>query len=169
MLQLLVKNMLQSPPEDFLLEEIDNQNKMIRCFHLNFQTLQKAVDKAHEKIVSNNWNKKTAMAYLNVYCFNTNAKNSIIERAQNCQKKNKAVEENNQKLLSSIQILEKENPDYFQKWKLPAYYNCGVDIQQFSEPTMHLLFHGLCKSVVMQVQKWVTLNHSYNSLRKNVT
>ena len=114
MLQLMVeKNMLQHPPEDFPLEEIDNQNKMIRCFHLNFQTLQKAVDKAHEKIVSNNWNKKTAMAYLNVYCFNTNAKNSIIERAQNYQKKNKALEESNQQLLSNIQILEKENPDYF--------------------------------------------------------
>ena len=43
------QKMLQSPPEDFPMEEIDNQNKMIRCFCLIFQKLQKAVDKAHEK------------------------------------------------------------------------------------------------------------------------
>jgi hypothetical protein len=43
----------------------------------------------------------------------------------------------------------------FERWKFPAVWCRGVDLQQHIDVAMHLLFLGIVKTVMLQIQEWM--------------
>ena len=150
--------MMQDPPDSFpkeFVEKVTVENKetpKVRVCKLSFENLKRAATLTHNNFIENKWDKKTSMAYLNQYCFNTNAKQCILDCANNCATKIIATRQQNHEVLANIAVLEQKSPSDFQPWQPPAYYDCGILLDQFLEPMMHLFFHGLCKATVMQAK-----------------
>ena len=81
-----------------------------------------------------------AKSYLNRHCLNNNSKNEVIENANNVKKLNHALMNNQEDLISAHQFLKEENPDKYQMWRIPAFWDSCFELEDFTEPIMHQFF-----------------------------
>ena len=61
-----------------------------------------------------------------------------------------------------------EEPDKHGYWKYPAMWDSGLDMQQITEPCMHLLFLGLVKNNCFQIQEWAAMRNQYSAMRREL-
>jgi hypothetical protein len=166
---------LYDPPPNFPTEMLptDGPNKgKLRLQRFSFKLVQEAAETAHQKIVSGHWpNSNTQTAYLDAHALNRKTRDSIIQQANNCKLKKRAVADNDQETLQKIEVWEKEFPDMWNgAWKGPAIWSSGLDIDQVPCIIMHLLFLGMVKLLMEEAEKWLGIvdisraNFSRNAL-----
>lgn len=139
-----------------------------KCLQLSFKILKEAVTRCHEKIVSHEWSKQSAKAYLSGYCVNTQFQEEITNCALNVAKIETAVNANDPDVVEAAQKLREGEPENYQKWVPPAIWDTELDLQQFTEPGMHLLFLGIVKNSLLDIQEWLALRNKYSTMQRKL-
>ena len=158
-------------PESELDDDVDLDgvtSRTLKCKQLSFSILKETAKRTHDKIVAGEWTKATARAYLSRFCINTQSQDELITCATNSATRKKAEEENNAEILSACDALMVEEPNKHGEWKYPPIWNSGINLQQVTEPCMHLLFLGLMKSNAFQIQEWAALRNKYSAMRREL-
>ena len=141
---------------------------MISCCKFTYQDLRNWADKAHHKIVKEEWCQAEAEAYLKYCCFSTKTIASIIECASNVLKGIQVQREDDEEGVEAWDALHENEPSKYEKWKPPACWNSGLEVQQSVEPSMHQLFLGLVDTVMGEVQSWCSLRRKFESMKAAV-
>jgi hypothetical protein len=158
-------------PESELDDDIDLEGvttKTLKCKQLSFSILKEVAKRTHDQIVAGEWTKATARAYLSRFCLNTQSQDELIQCASNTATYKKAQDENNVTILAACNALMIEEPEKHGEWKYPAMWNSGIDLQQVTEPCMHLLFLGLMKNNCFQIQEWAAMRNQYSAMRREL-
>jgi hypothetical protein len=133
---------------------------MLRPLQLSYDVLVNAVDKAHEKIVQDEWSIKSAKEYMNVHGLNTECVDAVISRAKNCRLLQMQEDGTNELGADAVGAIDRERartPEMYEKWKTPALWCRGTDFIQSVDVVMHLLFLGVVKTTVRRIQQWLKL------------
>lgn len=126
---------------------------------ITYDLLKKAVEVAHNGVVFEGWKTSTMTDYLRVHGLNEEAIQSVKQRALNCKKYNSLIISCNGDITApSFEAFHKEkknDPSMFERWKFPAVWRRGVSLHQHIDVAMHLLFLGIVKTVMQQIQEWM--------------
>ena len=145
------------PPKDYP-TEILGEDLKIAPFQITTDQLIRAVDMAHEKILSQEWSSANAVAYLKTNCLDDASIDQIVANAQNCLvvKVAESQKEADPELYNSANYLRKQNPKLFSPWKKPSLWNELIPINVYAEVPMHLLFLGIVKTTISEVNTWLS-------------
>jgi hypothetical protein len=167
--------MNHDPEDDYPDSELDDdidingvETKTLQCKQLSFSLLKEVTKRTHDKIVAGAWTKATARAYLSRFCLNTQSQDELIQCASNSATYKKAQEENNAAVVAACHALMIEEPDKHGQWKYPAMWDSGINLQQVTEPCMHLMFLGLMKNNCFQIQEWAAMRNQYSAMRREL-
>ena len=110
-------------------------------------------------------------ASANVIFFNVYKKTFNVKNATTYGKSaGIASEYLNSSVISKALSLKEENPNYsqnqlLQKLTFPKLWNCPIQLNQYIDAPMHLLFQGIIKSLIEMISEWLialsTKNASY--------
>ena len=156
--------LLYSEHRDFPPGELP-PSKKLQPFCLTYAKLLKAVMKTHDNIVNGSWSIANAKAYLNYHGINTEAVADIIERARNCQTLHVAQAEQADNPAAYAAVLAERNldPSLFAPWTPPVAWTRGTELQCHLDVPMHLLFLGVVRTCMQQMQEWLKLHGKYSS------
>ena len=144
------------------------QSGKLPLMSLTYAGLKEAVKKTHNKIVSGNWKKSEAKEYLAYYCINTEAQDNILSCASNCAVRLKAASEGDNAVTEACEDNAAREPHKWKLWEHPPMWDTTLDLQQSTEPCMHLLFLGAEKSITFEIQDWAAMRNKYSSLRRQL-
>ena len=136
------------PPEGFPEEKLP-KSKKLKPFKLTYDLLKTAVTETHEKVASGQWTEKEAKAYLFLFSLKDHVAELIVQCALNTSFVKKAEEEKEEKpeAYNYYMMAKKMEPAKYQKWKFPASWTRGTDIEQHIDTIMHLVFLGIIDDV----------------------
>ena len=80
----------------------------------------------------------------------------------------KYLEENRERFPSQYEQVQRqaeENPELFQMWPTPSLWKRGTQLKQHVDVIMHLVFEGVVKSNVEDIQVWLSQGKYENFLR----
>lgn len=145
---------------------IDNQ-LYIRPFRIDYQGLRDALAFAHDQFCNNNWTSSNCEAYLKVEGLNNESIKEFIEHSINVQ--SLRLVENNEESRELIQADRKNNPHKYERYPDPPLWTRkDIPLSSHIDAIMHLLFLGLVKTVVLEVQRWLSSQNMNKSfLRDN--
>lgn len=147
------------PPNNYPQNLIPRLSRKLSPQQISYNLLKKAVEVAHNGVVFEGWRTSTMTDYLRVHGLNEEAIQSVKQRAINLKKYNAVIISCNGDITApSFDALHKEkkkDPSMFEMWKIPAVWHRGVDLQQHIDVAMHLLFLGIVKTVMHQIQEWM--------------
>jgi hypothetical protein len=102
------------------------------------------------ELVSGDWEKKHAIAYLSMETINNKAIEPLIEHSMNCKYFN--FLESNKDLYPieycAIPALKQKFPHKYAMLPIPVLWNRGNDLDIHIDVPMHLLFFGITKTRV---------------------
>jgi hypothetical protein len=136
---------------------------------VTFKGLIRAWKKTHNKLLSGEWERKHAMAFLSVETVNKKAIEALIENAMNC-KQFFVCEKNNHKYLNEYQSMFYQKQTFqlnYQILQYPVLWNRGNDLDIHIDVPMHLLFLGITKTVVRMIQAWCALGGCTTTFTKH--
>ena len=167
--------MNHDPEDDYPDSELDDDihldgatTRTLKCKQLSFSILKEVVKRTHAKIVAGEWPKAIARACLSRFCLNTQSQDELIQCASNSATYKKAQDDNNAKVLAACNALMIEEPEKHGEWKYPAMWDSGLNLQQVTEPCMHLLFLGLMKNNCFLIQEWAAMRNQYSAMRREL-
>jgi hypothetical protein len=136
-----------------------NIDREIKYSRLTFKKLRDTVTYVHDSIVSGKFSKKHASSYLKFHCMNEKTINEIVSKAYNCHLLQVSI---SSKILDpiSFDILDKdkeEHPELYKIYEVPIQWNFCNSFNTFVEAPMHLLFLGITKTVMLDIQMWLKL------------
>ena len=155
---------LFSVDNDFPSSECSNEREIVYS-RLTFKKLQECVLYVHESIISGKFNKKQATSYLKFHCMNDKTISEIVSKGLNCHLLKVAIESKNED-MNSFNVLYQdqiENPNLYKIFEVPIQWEHCNSFNTFVEAPMHLLFLGITKVIMLDIQMWLKLsNHSAN-------
>lgn len=114
-----------------------NVKQKIVPFKLTFKLLREQVELAQTQLNNNIWNRANVEAYLRTFCIN---KDSIDKLIVKCDTK--------------------------VDWDVPCSWRRNVFLHQHVDVIMHLVFLGIVKKVIIQIQQWTQIRLQYTSFLK---
>ena len=76
------------------------------------------------------------------------------------------VQSDHQRRIQTIEAME--NLDLHQQWKPPPVWQSGLEMWSIHETGMHLLFLGICESIVFEIENWAVKRKLNTSLGKQL-
>ena len=134
---------------------------------ITFADLKDTINVCHDKLIKKEWNENNVRVFAAVNCISKEGQDKIIEHA-----------ENYLALQSSMLIHEEDNilekdatmfPSKYKKWIGGPYYTGTLEIYQFLDCIMHLLFLGVVKTTKGVITDWINRNKKkniYNVMKK---
>ena len=169
-----IYDMKYNPPKNFPASEMTFTGK-IGAKKIEYDDLTKAVEKCQKMILDMEWTTATGLAYLSANGIKSSLASKIIQCSANMLAYKTAVEnhevdpsEANRAMLQSVERLRGLEPEMYRECQLPPIWRSGLDIDQCPQATMHILFLGIVKKVVLWVQTWSTFRKKYRSLRQSL-
>lgn len=133
----------------------------IKPFRLTYPGLCDAITVIHKGFAEWNWNVETCKSYYKVECFSEETYDKIREYAERTKAyldttnddPNTRRSQVNARVKESIRRLQEECPELFQRIHNPALYSRpGVELSTHVEGIMHLIFLGIVKTIVKDIQ-----------------
>ena len=143
------------PPDNFPASELPLSGKL-RPQEMTYDKLRAAVKKTYDNIVAGTWTTEEGRAYLAVNVIKTETQQKILDHADRAAQY-KYAEENKERLPQQFELLrsrEEANPGMHQMWPMPTLWNRGIDLIQHVDVMMHLVFEGIVKTNVEDIQEW---------------
>ena len=158
------KHLRFTPPKGYPADKIPDDG-VIPATHLSFPLLRQVVDETHQKVINNSWTDKEAEVYLRVHCLSTTAYRAIIAQAKNCSLFEHLESLGNVTSDEYIALSEEKSlhPELYQKWALPSLWNDSIPLERYGDVPMHLLFLGVAKSLVLDIQGWLKAQKQHSS------
>ena len=155
---------------DFPSSECNNKRE-IAYSRLTFKKLRDCVSYVHDSIISGKFNKKQATSYLKFHCMNDKTINEIIFKGYNCHLLQVSIDSKIKDPLS-FEVLDRDNnesSDLYTIFEVPIQWECCNSFNTFVEAPMHLLFLGITKVIMIDIQMWLKLSNHGNSFYKLTT
>jgi hypothetical protein len=148
-----------------------NSEREIGYSRLTFKKLRDCVSYVHDSIVSGKFKKKQASSYLKFHCMNDKTITEIISKAYNSHLLQVSIDS---KILDplSFQVLNKDkedHPELYKIFEVPIQWEFCNSFDTFVEAPMHLLFLGITKVIMLDIQMWLKLSNQSNSFFKLTT
>ena len=155
-------------PTDFPESEIREDTFTLR--KLRFADLKECGNKAFDKLVSGEWTRKNAVAYLNWCCFNTEEQELLITRAANqCLKHllDRAPGSLTEEETITVAALRGDmevRPEKYERWKHNPTWDKLLEVEHYVDAPMHVIFLGVVKIVTFLFVTWATMERKYTSM-----
>ena len=158
------KHLCFPPPKGYPADKIP-EDGLIPAIRLSFPILRQAVDETHQKLTNKLWIDKEATAYLRVHCLSTKATEEIILRAKNCFLLHHLESIGNVTSEEYIALAEQKSscPELYQRWALPSLWDDSIPLERYGDVPMHLLFLGVGKTLVLDIQLWLKAQKRHSS------
>ena len=117
---------------------------------LTFADYKDKIKVCHDKLVSKEWSENNVRVYCAVNCISKHGQDKIIRHADNCLA-----------LQSSFVLSEKKNIILQEKYKKCVggpYFNGPLEIYQFLDCIIHLLFLGVVGTTRNLIIEWISSN-----------
>ena len=155
------------PPKYYPSEKI----MKLRPIELTFDILKKCIDKASNMMMAGDWSEANVMAYCSANGINNEGYQKISQRSKNM----KALQYYNSSDIDEKDIEDGEcvmkdcvlNKDKYTQWRGGPFWNSSLNLNQFIDALMHLLFLGITKSTKKLLYNWITTSRRANKF--NVT
>ena len=89
-----------------------------------------------------------------------------MEHALFCKNSLIIQEQDNGEGLEALSRMRERDPNMCFLWKNPPSWNRGTSHWQHVEPIMHLVFHGIQKSMAHKIKEWASHRGSLSSFKK---
>ena len=140
---------------------LDNGEMFLRPFRISYNSLEAAVDFAHDNFCNHGWSTKNCEAYLRIEGLNPEIIKVFMEHAVNAASLTLGCSEAQRQVIN---VEAARNPDKFARMPYPALWSRpGVELATHLDVIMHMLFLGVVKSTINLIKKWLT------TLNKNST
>ena len=149
---------LSDPPSDYPPEMLPGDKK-IRPHRISPQGLLSAMQVTQERVLNGQWSEKSALAYLSVECLSSSVSNDIVSRAIDQRRLRLADDHRtNPDWSDEVRIVDNmfvADPSRFVAAEPKPSWIDGTDLFQSVDATMHILFHGVVKTVFKEITQWV--------------
>jgi hypothetical protein len=159
------------PPTNYPVSQLNDGR--LKCQKLTYDYLKEKAEFCHEKVTSGEWTTTIANVYLTAVGFKTSLATKIIKCAENIRASRKALEKDQEQstaetreLLETIAEDGRRQPWMYSPCELPPIWDSNLAMEQCPQATMHILFLGMGKKIVMWIQAWSVCRKKYTSLRK---
>ena len=166
----LIKDDLQlefEPSSKFPTSEVPVGGKL-PSLKLSYKQLLAAKSRAHQMYYSGEWTQEQFHEYLKYYCLSFETREKIRTCAHKCNVLNKAEREQNEVLLAKIELDKANHPDHYKEWEPIMSWKGLLELDQSHEACMHLLFLGLAKYMILDLNDWAALRGKYKSLCRSL-
>ena len=139
---------------------------LIKPFRITYKSLKAAIDTAHEQYVSGIWTTQQYEAFLEVEGLST----KFIEKAMEHSSRSFSLEiarQNPQKYQAIITAAELDPVQYGKVPYPPAWDRPTIGLDLHPDVIMHLLFLGVVKTTILQIQSCLSAQSKLNSFRKS--
>ena len=153
------------PSPDYPVDQLDDDG-LIPPRKMTFDTLREAALEAHTNLLSSRWTQKSTNAYLQASGLSEKAKEGIVEHALFCKNSLIIQEQGNGEELEALSRMRERDPNMCFPWKNPPSWNRGTSHWQHVEAIMHLVFHGIQKSMAHKIEEWLSRRGSLSSFKK---
>ena len=147
-------------PNDLL-----SKNRKLRPFEVTFEILNRTIKFASEKFENGQWTEKELLSYTSSNNINKLGSQKIIDHCHN--KMAYSLYENevttaDRKLLMCDHA---KNPEKYCHWKGGPFWKSNLQLSQFVDVLMHLLFLGVTKSTKDLILDWITQTKRLNGYK----
>jgi hypothetical protein len=139
------------PPKHYPVSEIPADG-FIRCKELSISELKLVIGKSHQCFVAGQWSAETVHAFLMVECINNSGIAKVLKHAQNF------IHANENPVAEWILKDMTRNPVLYTAWRGPAFWHLGLELVDFVNAPMHILFLGIVKKFFERVIAWNKAN-----------
>ena len=158
------------PPLDYP-KDLIYDNSKLTPFELSFEILNRVIQLASNKYENGLWSEKELRSYTSLHGINKLGSTKIIEHCDN--KMAYKVYENNVTNADGKLVMcdYAKYPDKYSHWKGGPFWNSNLQLFQFVDVLMHLLFLGVTKSTKNLIYDWITQTkriNGYNLFANNI-
>ena len=159
-----------NPPSDYptLSKRIVNtpEGKQIKPFRITYKSLKEAVDTAHDQYLNGDWTNQNYESFLEVEGLST----KFIEKAMEQSIRSyslKLARESPDRYPAIINAAEADPAKYGKVPYPPAWNRPTIGLDLHPDVIMHLLFLGVVKTTILQIQNCLSAQSKLNSFRKS--
>ena len=146
-----------NPPKDYPLEKED-RNQYLTPIEITFESLRKCIEVSTQKFRDGMWNSNNVTAYCNVNGINTNGTQLLMKTLQNCRALEYVDANINKHEVGTHRNIVRDynkNNNKYTVWKGGPYWQSGLQLNQFVDALMHLIFLGVTKATMSLISKWL--------------
>lgn len=146
--------------------EYINSRKCLRPFRISYDSLKQAVDIAHSGYVDKGWSNQNCESFLENEGMSTKYINIVMEHC--ARSYSLKVAKNTPQKYASILKDAKENPTKYAKAPYPSPWSRPtVALELHPDVIMHLIFLGIVKTTVTQIQNCLSAQSKLASFLKS--
>lgn len=161
------------PPDNFprdIPADFGDQVDVLLPVQITFPLLLGAFEEAYTNIVAGTWSLSNGSAYLKRFCVRENTIKFLLGTATSRHRllaARQAISDNpaNEEAAKVIQEMSTE-PSLTEKPNPPSTWTRGVPLTAFAEAPMHLLFLGVTKTILSDINEWATNVSGYSALQR---
>ena len=165
------ERMASPTPEDYPFKV-----KSLPVKEITKKGLKTSAASAYDFVSSGEWSSKSVTnAYMKAYGHNDNTVNEVHEREkktyllQEARKRQQSYHRGKMtKTMTDIVKTFNDDPTTFNRYREPAAWNSDLDLVNYVDAMMHMIFLGIVKDVLELVSEWLNF-HSYMKTFKEST
>lgn len=132
---------------------IENK-QLIKPFEITYESLEGAIDLAHECYCKHGWSSANVDAYLRVEGINDEFIEIFMEYAQRCY--SLAIAEANPGIYDHILLDKEKHPERYQRVPCPPpWQRIGFTLRDHPDVIMHLVYLGVVDTTMQLTQSWL--------------
>lgn len=146
-----------------LTNKLDEPEQQLLCpFKITYDGLKNAVDFIHDAFCHHEWSHQQCSSYLQVEGLDDKIIEKVLEHASRCY--SLLIAQSDQEKYRAIINDARQNPSKYQKLAYPApWIRPGMTLNLHPDVIMHLLFLGVVKTVLGQIQSWHVAQMKWSS------
>ena len=152
------------PPPDYP-NDLLSTNSKLRPYELTFEILNKVIHFASKNFENGLWSEKELMSYTSSHGINKLGSRKIIEHCENKMAYNLYQNEVTNADGKLVMCDYAKNPDKYSHWKGGPFWKSNLQLFQFVDVLMHLLFLGVTKSTKELIYDWITQTKRLNGYK----
>ena len=147
-----------NPPKDYPKDML--RNTYLKPKEVTYTSLRFAVETATGKLMSNTWSDKNVIAYCGTNCLNTAGIEMLIQHTKNTKALNLLTSKKDSLTGDESYVLKDSiiNVSKYQPWHGSAFWNGKLELKQFVDALMHLIFLGVIKSTKKLISTWIQMS-----------
>ena len=145
------------PPLNYPTNLIGSRSKL-EPIKLTFEVLNAVIECASLHYESGDWNEKEAITYVSAHGINKLGSQKIISHCNNKMTYELYDHEKTSAEKTVIQVDQVKQPQQYKFWEGGPYWKSNLNLNQFVDVLMHLLFLGITKSTRELVYNWISQN-----------
>jgi len=154
-----------NPPLDYPIDLIPSDGKL-QSVELSFDMLNKVVEYASQKFEQGDWTEKQLSSYVNSCGINRAGCLKIIEHCHNKMSYD-FIRDNVTNSESTLLKLDfDKDPAKYSHWRGGPFWKSNLNLYQFVDVLMHLLFLWITKSTREIILHWITDTKRINGYKK---